>query len=199
MHSLVGAAGELFSFRKKLFIELEEDTVLDDFILSLRIAEKGYRVMYEPKAYAMETSSSNSVEELKRKIRICAGAWQSMIRLSGLLNPFNQPMLTFQYVSHRVLRWTLAPLFLMLLLPLNLCLFNSGIIYQSILVAQMVFYVCAFAGWHFENKQVRIKLLFVPYYFMMMNYAAVAGCIRYFKGAQSAAWERSERKVIQPA
>ena len=158
LHSLVGAAGELFSFRKNLFIELEEDTVLDDFILSLRIAEKGYRVMYEPKAYAMETSSSTTGEELKRKVRICAGAWQSMIRLRSLLNPFNQPLLTFQYVSHRVLRWTLAPLFLLMLLPINVSLFNAGVLYQSILFAQILFYACAIAGWHFENKQVRIKL-----------------------------------------
>ncbi len=196
LYSLVGAAGELFSFRKKLFIELEEDTVLDDFVLSMRLADNGYRVMYEPKAYAMETSSSNTEEELKRKVRICAGAWQAMIRLKSLLNPFKQPLLTFQYVSHRVLRWTLAPLFLLFLFPLNVSLLNSGILYQTLLLAQMVFYSCAFAGWYFENKQVHIKLLFVPYYFMMMNYAAIAGCIRYFKGTQSAAWERSQRKEV---
>ena len=75
-------------------------------------------------------------------------------------------------------------------------LFNSGVIYQVLLLAQFIFFASGFAGWHFENKQVRIKLLFVPYYFMMMNYAAVAGCIRYFKGTQSAAWERSQRKEV---
>lgn len=198
LNTVVGAAGELFSFRKELFMDLEEDTVLDDFILSLRIAEKGYQVMYEPNAFALETSSANTTEELKRKVRICAGAWQAIIRLKSLLNPVHHPLLTFQYISHRVLRWTLAPLFLLFLFPLNIGLINEGILYQLVLLSQIFFYASAFAGLYYESKQVRVKLFFVPYYFMMMNYAAVAGCIRYFKGNQSAAWERSARKAVQP-
>lgn len=107
LNTLVGAAGELFSFRKNLFTPLEEDSILDDFILSMRIAAQGYKVCYEPKAFAFETASGNSKEELKRKIRISAGAWQSMLRLP--LNPLSNPALFFQYVSHRVFRWTVAP------------------------------------------------------------------------------------------
>jgi hypothetical protein len=30
----------------------------------------------------------------------------------------------------------------------------------------------------------------------MMNYAAIAGFLRFTKGKQSSAWERSERKVM---
>lgn len=192
--TVVGAAGELISFRKHLFEELEEDTILDDFILSLRIAEKGYQVMYEPNATAIETASSNTKEELKRKIRICAGGWQAMIRLSSLLNFFKHPLLTFQYVSHRVLRWSLAPLALLVLIPLNIILAKENSFYQIILGLQLLFYCAGIAGWVFENKSIRIKALFVPYYFLMMNYAVFVGFKRFIKGKQSSAWERSERK-----
>ncbi|WP_028982258.1 glycosyltransferase family 2 protein [Sporocytophaga myxococcoides] len=191
--TIVGAAGELFSFRKELFSDLEEDTILDDFMVSMRIASQGYRVIYEPKAYAMETASESVTEELKRKIRISAGAWQSMVRLSYVLNPFKHFTLTFQYISHRVLRWTLAPLFLLMLIPLNFLLINNSPLYEVILAGQLSFYALALLGWYLENKQIRIKALFVPYYFFIMNYAVYLGLFRYLKGKQSAVWEKAKR------
>ena len=77
------------------------------------IATNGYRIIYEPEAYAIETASENISEELKRKIRIAAGGIQSIVRLKSLFNPFNNPVLTFQYISHRVLRWTVTPFLLL--------------------------------------------------------------------------------------
>lgn len=193
--TIVGAAGELFSFRKELFTDLEEDTILDDFMLSLRIAEKGYKVVYEPNAYAMETASESVKEELKRKVRICAGGWQSMSRLTSLLNPFKNFTLTFQYISHRALRWSVTPLMLLLVFPLNLVLFNDGLMYQVMFYGQGVFYILAMLGWYVENKKMRIKILFIPYYFLIMNYAVFAGFYKYIRGKQAAAWERSKRGV----
>lgn len=87
---------------------MPSDTLLDDFILSLRIAAKGYKIAYCKDAYATETASLNMKEEEKRKIRIAAGGLQSVWRLKGLFNIFRYGTLSFQYVSHRVLRWTLT-------------------------------------------------------------------------------------------
>lgn len=193
--TVVGAAGELISFRKHLFTHLEEDTILDDFILSLRITTRGYRVQYEPEATATETASANSKEELKRKVRICAGGWQAMSRLTSLLNFTKHPLLTFQYVSHRVLRWTLAPVFLLALLPLNIILSLDSSFYQILLIAQVTIYIAGALGYLFENKSIRIKPLFIPYYFLFMNYAAIAGFFRFAGKKQSSTWERSERKI----
>ena len=76
--------------------------ILDDFIISLEIAKKGYTIAYDPEAYAIETASANVKEELKRKVRIAAGGIQSIIRLRSLLNIFRYKTLSFQYISHRV-------------------------------------------------------------------------------------------------
>lgn len=195
LYSIVGAAGELFSFRKELYTELEEDTILDDFVESLRIAEKGYRVIYEPGAYAMETASASVKEELKRKIRICAGGWQSMSRLTSLLNPFRNFTLTFQYVSHRVLRWSIVPLLLLLIFPLNIGLFSQGNVYKLLFYGQCLFYMMAMLGWYLENREIRIKILFVPYYFFIMNYSVFMGFFRFISKKQGAAWERAKRGV----
>ncbi|MEM9680599.1 MAG: glycosyltransferase family 2 protein, partial [Bacteroidota bacterium] len=95
LYSAVGAAGELFAIRTELYNEVEPDTILDDFIISLRVAQKGYTIQYNPEAYAIETASENVKEELKRKIRISAGGIQSVIRLRSLLNIFKYGLLSF--------------------------------------------------------------------------------------------------------
>ncbi len=199
LYSVVGAAGELFAVRTDLFHEVEPDTLLDDFIISLRIAMQGYTIQYNPEAYAIETASANVKEELKRKIRISAGGIQSIIRLKKLLNIFKYGMLSFQYISHRVLRWSLAPISLLLLLPVNLWLSIMqdgpiGLSFFSILFwLQVAFYIAALVGWFLENRQIKIKLLFVPYYFFIMNLSVYLGFMRFVKGKQSVKWERAKR------
>jgi biofilm PGA synthesis N-glycosyltransferase PgaC len=195
LYSVVGAAGELFSVRTALYKPVYEDTVLDDFMISMLIAQQGYRIIYEPAAYATETASANVTEELKRKVRIAAGGIQSILRLKSLLNPF-QSILAFQYVSHRVLRWTVTPFLLILSFVLNaaIALQTGETFYQLLFGAQVLFYLLAVLGWLMERRAIRIKALFVPYYFCVMNYAVLAGIIRYAQKNQSAAWEKSKRK-----
>lgn len=197
LYSVVGAAGELFSVRRSLYKEVEPDTILDDFMISMLIAQQGYRIIYEPDAYASELSSDNIKEELKRKVRIAAGGIQSILRLKGLMTPFEHPVLWFQYISHRVLRWTVTPFLMILVLVLNfvICLRSENPVYIMILFGQVIFYGAALAGWLLERRKVKVKALFVPYYFCVMNYAVIAGINRYFRGSQSAAWEKSKRKT----
>ncbi|MFT2009004.1 glycosyltransferase family 2 protein [Pontibacter sp. 13R65] len=197
IYSLMGAAGELVSFRSALYQPLEKDTILDDFVQSLRIVEKGFKVVYEPLAYASETPSDSIAEEMKRKVRICAGGWQSMFRLGALLNPFRQPVVTFLYVSHRVLRWSLAPLMLLLLFPLNLMLaLQNSPFYILVFALQVIFYAGSWAGWKAEAKGKKIKALLLPLYFTMMNVAVFIGFLRFIRKAQPAAWEKANRSTV---
>ena len=193
LYSAVGAAGELFAIRTELFNEVEPDTLLDDFIISLRVAMRGYKIDYDPDAYAIETASANVKEELKRKIRIAAGGIQSVIRLYPLLNIFKYGILSFQYISHRVLRWTITPLALVALLILNAILIPLSDFYFTIFVLQLIFYVSALLGWVLENKKLKVKILFIPYYFFIMNYAVFMGFGRFIKKSQSVNWERAKR------
>lgn len=199
LSSVIGAAGELFAVRTELYEEVEKDTLLDDFIISLRIAMKGYRVQYHPEAYAIEDASLNVTEELKRKVRISAGAIQSIIRLKALLNFFRFGWLSLQYISHKVLRWTLVPLALLVIIPLNVLLFFDkaptlpGNVYGILLIGQILFYAVALLGWYFENKKIQLKIFFVPYYFFIMNLSVYLGFFRYIKGKQSVNWEKAKR------
>jgi len=198
LYSVVGAAGELFAIRTELYRQVEHDTLLDDFIISLRVAQVGYTIQYDPDAYSIETASANVKEELKRKIRISAGGIQAIVRLRALLNIFKYGTLSFQYISHRVLRWTLTPLCLLILIPLlfTLALYEGLLsfgLYSTLFWLQLLFYVTALTGWFLENRSTRIKILFVPYYFFIMNLSVVLGFFRYIKKSQSVNWERAKR------
>jgi cellulose synthase/poly-beta-1,6-N-acetylglucosamine synthase-like glycosyltransferase len=167
-------------------------------MIAMRIAERGYIIGYEPLAYATETASENIREELKRKVRICAGGIQSILRLKKAANPFINLVFTFQYISHRVLRWTITPFLLVAIFLINpiIILSTHPVTYELIFALQFIFYVLSLVGLYFESKSIRIKILFVPYYFCVMNYAVIAGIVKFYKKNQSAAWEKSKRKVI---
>jgi len=198
-YSTIGATGELFAIRRKLFQQVEPDTLLDDFMISMRTTLQGFRVAYEPKAIATENGSSNVKEELKRKVRIAAGSYQSLFRLKKLLNPFYNSKLFFQYISHKVLRWTLAPLALIsLLVSTGFILSSQDTVlpystYLAVFYLQVLFYLLAVFGMLTQSNPVRIKYIYAPFYFMAMNYAMFKGFFRFMKGRQSVLWEKSKR------
>ncbi|PWJ38518.1 glycosyltransferase family 2 protein [Sediminitomix flava] len=194
LYSTMGAAGELFAIRNDLYTEMESDALIEDFLMTMRIAAQGYKVVYEKEATASETSSMNIKEEFKRKVRISAGGIQAVIRLVPLLNFFKFGILTFQYISHRAIRWTLSPLALPIILITNSLLhFEVGGFYSFLWYAQVTFYLLAGLGWVFEKRKIRSKILFMPFYFIMMNYSVFLGYFRLVKGSQSVVWDKAKR------
>jgi len=101
-NTVVGAAGELFSIRTELFAALDEEVILDDFVLSMQACLQGYKIKYEPSAYAVEAPSASLEDEEKRKTRIAAGDYQALNYVKGCLNIFRFPLLTFQFFSRRL-------------------------------------------------------------------------------------------------
>ncbi|ESP62592.1 Glycosyl transferase, group 2 family protein [Smithella sp. ME-1] len=195
--SCIGAAGELFAIRTRLYAEIPDDTLTDDFVLSLRIALQGYRIQYAPGAHAMETASTDIKEEFKRKIRIAAGNLQSILRMPELLNPFRHGMLTIQYVSHKFLRSFVGPFCFMALIPLNLfLLIDGGDLYLFLFVLQVVFYLVAVAGFLLKKRRFANGLFFIPLYIVFMNVSSLIGIFRYLSGRQSVLWEKATRGIV---
>jgi cellulose synthase/poly-beta-1,6-N-acetylglucosamine synthase-like glycosyltransferase len=194
--STISAAGEIFAIRTDLFNKIEPDTIIEDFVISLGIAARGYKIKYAPKAVGIENSSASIKEELKRKVRIAAGSMQTLIRMKTLLNIFKYRMLTFQYISHKVLRWTLLPFAMILSFILNIVIvINSQLfMYKYILLVQIIFYFIALIGLVFRNMKARFHFIFVPYYIVTMNYAILLGIFRFANGKQSINWEKAKRR-----
>jgi len=198
-YSVVGAAGELFSIRTELFEPVPAEVLLDDFIISMNICKNGYRVIYEPKAYAMEAPSLTMKDEQKRKIRISAGGFQSVVMLKELLNIYKYGKLAFLYISHRVSRWVVCPVLLPVIFICNLIivLFSGDDlynIYTTLLIAQIAFYGMAFLGWLFSLRNIKNNLFYIPYYFVFINVALYIGFSRFLKKKQTVLWEKAKRK-----
>lgn len=197
-YSVVGAAGELLSLRTSLYEVIEEHTIIEDFVLSLRVCLKGYIIRYEPKAYAMETSSVSMKEEQKRKVRISAGAFQAMLLVKPLFNVIKYPKLSFQFISHRVLRWAVCPICLVLLFISNFLLgiLSEKAMFTYLLFAQVLFYLFAIMGWILAINSVKNKFLYIPYYFLFMNVSVFIGLYRIMTKKQSVLWEKAGRQVL---
>jgi cellulose synthase/poly-beta-1,6-N-acetylglucosamine synthase-like glycosyltransferase len=194
-YSVVGAAGELFSVRKELYEIVPAEVVLDDFIISMKVAQKGFRIIYEPQAYAMELPSFSIKDEKKRKVRIAAGGFQAMAMLPEALAFWKHPGLSFLYISHRVLRWTLSPLCLILAFISSYILsrYVPNPIYKVIFLLQVAFYVGALIAYLSPTVTKYLKILKLPYYFIFMNISVIQGFFRFLRKKQPSTWEKVKR------
>ena len=205
LYSAMGAAGELNAIRTNLYQPMPEEALLDDFVMSMRMVDEGYKIAYTSKAYALEYGSANLEEEGKRKRRIAAGGLQSSWWLRSMLLPFTTQqgkrqgwsrwLVAFQLLSHRVLRWTITPTAMMALIPLNVALvmMKAGTVYTVVWILQLLFYLAALGGYMLEQRGRKNKLLYVPYYFLFMNINVFRG-MHYLRTHQGGgAWEKAKR------
>ena len=195
LYSAMGAVGELYAIDPQLVREVPDNALLDDFMMSMYVIQDGKRIAYTTDAYAQEYGSANIFEESKRKRRIAAGGLQSIWWLRSLLNPIKYPLVSFQYISHRVLRWSITPIAMIILLVINILLsvMRSGLFFDVMLVAQVLFYLAAFFGWLLARHGIKNKLLYTAYYFMFMNLNVFRGMRYLCSHNHSGAWEKAKR------
>jgi poly-beta-1,6-N-acetyl-D-glucosamine synthase len=188
--STVGATGAIYAIRRTLFEPIPADTILDDVVIPLRIARRGYRVLFEPAARAYDSAGATAREEFVRKVRTIAGTFQLFARERWLFNP-RRNRLWFETISHKGLR-LLAP-------ALQVAVLIAGVgllalpLYRSILVAQLVFYGAAIGGY----TPRRVRVLTVPYTICLLNWATIVGFVRFVTRRQQVTWERAAHAPIR--
>ena len=195
LYSAMGAAGELYAIDTTLVKDVPDEALLDDFMMSMMIVDDGKRIAYTSQAYAQEYGSANIFEESKRKRRIAAGGLQSIWWLRRMLNPLRQPVVAFQFISHRVLRWSIVPIAMIVLLAVNVALaaMGAGTFYTTVLTLQCLFYIIAVCGWLQEHYQHKNKLFYAAYYFVFMNINVFRGMAYLRSHGKSGAWEKAKR------
>jgi cellulose synthase/poly-beta-1,6-N-acetylglucosamine synthase-like glycosyltransferase len=193
--SVVGATGAIYAIRRTLFQSIPEDTVLDDVLIPMRVVKQGYRVVFESLARAYDNAPTRGRQEFVRKARTIAGTFQLFARERWLLNPLRNP-LWFQTVSHKGLR-LLAPALHAGVLAAAFAL-REVPFYWWMLAAQAAFYGAAAGGYLTQNLRRRPRVLSVPYAICLMNWATVAGGVRFLQGRQPATWDRAEQPAAPP-
>jgi cellulose synthase/poly-beta-1,6-N-acetylglucosamine synthase-like glycosyltransferase len=190
VQSIIGADGGMYALRRSLFVPPSPSIVVDDFVISMNVACLGYRVLYDPEAIALENGTLSSAEEFRRKIRVVAGAIQALRRGEGVPG-WSQPMLLWCYLSHKLLRW-MVPCFMVVAFAASALLAASPL-FRLFFAAQAAFYIVA-AGYAFDVARLRrVGVCAVPYYFCLVNGAALAGLWKGVRSGQSATWNRTTR------
>jgi biofilm PGA synthesis N-glycosyltransferase PgaC len=186
--STPGATGAIYAIRRELFAAIPEDTILDDVLIPLRIARRGYRVLLEPRARAYDRVAATGEEEFTRKVRTMAGKFQLFARNRWLLSPFHNP-LWLQTVSRITLR-LVAPLLLAAAFATDLALADQSF-YAAILALQLLFYGAAIGGYLLRHTRRWVPFLTLPYLVCLLNWAIVVGLARFVSGRQRVTWDRA--------
>jgi cellulose synthase/poly-beta-1,6-N-acetylglucosamine synthase-like glycosyltransferase len=187
---LIGCNGGIFALRRSLYEPLPPSTLVEDFVLTMRLLERGHRIEFEPEARATEPSCATARAEMVRKIRIGAGGFQALGLTAALLHP-RFGLRSFAYWGHKVLRW-LVPLFCAVALASNLALVGEEL-YRVLLAGQLA--GAAIAGWSYSARPgMELPRWTRPIsYFYLMNFALFCGFWRFVFRTQRVTWDRASR------
>ncbi len=185
--SVVGATGSIYAVRRELYVPLAPNTLLDDFLVPMRIVLAGYRVIFIRAARAFDFSSSTASVEFSRKVRTLAGNFQAVAMEPRLLDPRANPVL-FQFVSHKLVR---------LVVP-YCCVaawFSSAMLdgpfFRAVFIAQSLFYLAGLLMLTPLRSSRIAAISRVSWTFVVMNAAAVVGLWFYLTREEHEIWRKS--------
>ncbi len=188
--TVTGCCGCIYSVRRKLYEPLPRD-VISDLVEPLKILEKGGRIAFEPKAVAYEATEEKPEEEFSMRVRVITRGMNGLLYVKGLLNPFRYGFVSFQLISHKVLRW-LIPFFLIILFVSNSLMLDDSL-YRLIFLLQLTFYISASVAWVMDKYGKKITLFFLPLYFCIVNIASLQAIFNIVKGRRMAIWETTRK------
>ena len=190
MGALLGANGAIYALRRPCYRSIPANTIVDDFVIGMRVHEQKLEFRYEPTAIAREETAPTIGHEFQRRSRIGAGAFQSLVWLWKLLLP-TYGRISWAFWSHKVLRW-ICP-FLMLTALVTNCFLLSSPLYQWLLAGQCLIYLAAILGAMSWLPGRAGKLAQVVWMFVNMNLALANGFRKWLFQTQNGTWKRTER------
>lgn len=186
--STISATGAIYAIRRELFRGVPVG-VTDDFAVSTQVIAEGRRLVFAGDAIAFEPVAAKSGVEFGRKVRIMTRGLRGVWLRRALLNPFRYGFYSLQLFSHKLLRRLMVfPLLvLVLLLPL---LWAQGGLYALSALAQLGFYACALVGAAARRRRLgRLKPFALPFYFCLVNAAALVAVTNLLRGVRIERWE----------
>ncbi len=185
--SLIGVSGCLYAVRRICQVRLANQ-MIDDFVIATEIHLQGLRTVYEPEAISTEDTNNRGQDELRMRVRVISQTLRVLNSYREVFSFSKHGMFAFQMFSHKAMRY-LVPVFLIGSLATNWLLMEESSFYYYAFAAQTAFYLSAVAGWVAERLKVKIGIVAIPYYFMLVNVASIAGVIRFISGDTQVVWE----------
>jgi cellulose synthase/poly-beta-1,6-N-acetylglucosamine synthase-like glycosyltransferase len=185
---LIGCNGGIFALRRELYKPLPSSIIIEDFVMTMKILEQGWRVEFEPEARGIEPPCATSKAEMIRKIRIGAGNFQALALIPKLLSP-RYGLRSFAYWGHKVLRW-LVPFFFLIAVLANTFLIQYPL-YAVALLLQVSGAIISLYSYKTKNPLRLPKWTKPISYFYIMNYAILCGFSRHIRGTQKVTWDKA--------
>jgi cellulose synthase/poly-beta-1,6-N-acetylglucosamine synthase-like glycosyltransferase len=186
LSSVLVANGSIFAIRRDLFQTLFPE-VANDFQIPIDIAARGAGIIYEPRAEAIEHTTELWWEEFQRKVRIILRGLTGYSVLRHRIRGFRR----WQFVSHKLLRWMIG-MYLLTAFAANAVLAAQSSFYAGLFGLQLLFYGSAAVGSRFRHSERPRKIFYVPFYFTMVNAAALVGLVKFLVGKRQTVWEKAE-------
>lgn len=184
--SVVGADGAIYALRKELFEPLAPEDI-NDFVLPLKVVAKGYRGQFDSEAICYESAAPSFEGEFRRKYRIVNRSLRAVLKVPSSLNPFCVGIFAFQLLGHKVLRW-FTPVFLLGALGTSTYLAINGVSPFAVLLAvQLCGYLLA--ACYAIPMLKNVRLIYIAYYFLLMNVASLCGIALLLSGRTIGVWK----------
>jgi len=184
--SVVGVDGGIDAVRRSLYRPMNPDQ-LPDFVLPLQVVERGYRVVYEPRAVLREPALNTSGDEYRMRVRVSLRSLWALRDMRVLLNPFRFGLFSWQLVSHKVLRYGCFA-FLALAFASNLALARESSTWATLMALQIVGYTAMLISYLLERAGKPVGLLYAPYYFTLINVASAHAFLKFVAGRKQVLW-----------
>ncbi len=185
--SVTSVSGALYAIRRSLHTPLPSG-VTDDFYTAAQVVAAHYRMILELRARAFGPVAESPQAEFNRKVRIIARGLRGVWLSRRLLNPFKYGFFSLQLLSHKVLRRVMV-LPLILLFFAAPALWQLGWIYQLATLGQLLLHGMAAIGfWLYKSGMRQPRLLRLPFFFDMVNAAALSAIVRVLKGERRDIW-----------
>jgi cellulose synthase/poly-beta-1,6-N-acetylglucosamine synthase-like glycosyltransferase len=193
--TLSGCVGCIYSVRKSLYTKLRDD-IISDLVQPLWVIQKGYRVVFESRAWAYEQTTSSANHEFWMRVRVITRGMRGILSVPELLKPWKYGWISFQLFSHKIMRW-IMPFFLIGALLCSMLANPASLWAESLLKLQLTFYLVALVSIRLPLYKVW-KVLGIPLYFCTLNTAALVAFVELLRGHKYVIWDpvRKELKRI---
>jgi cellulose synthase/poly-beta-1,6-N-acetylglucosamine synthase-like glycosyltransferase len=179
------ASGAIYALRRRCYLQLSPDTVLDDLVIPMNARKLGYHVLYDPEAVGKDFAASSVAGEFTRRVRVATGSFRA---LGQIVRTQLDPVTAFAFFSHKFLRWVLP--FLLIAMLASSGLMWSRPIYRVAFLGQVAFYLWATLGFLFRQRMQGVRYGLLAYYLLAIHLAFLVGFVRFLSGNKETAWRR---------
>ena len=190
--SVISATGAIYAMRRELFRPVP-DGVTDDFVTSTRVVAGGRRLVFEPRAVALEPVAGSSGREYRRKVRIMTRGLRGVAVARELLDPRVHGFYSVQLLTHKLLRRLMVVPLLVIAL-VSPALWESGWVYRLATLGQVAMYGLGAAGLALGDRPIGRRPWFaLPAFFCLVNAASLHALVNLVTGQRIDRWVPARR------